>query len=102
MMQVLIRAKDFPVTEGLQSFTEQQAKKLTRYTKKIIRVETFVEKTRANTKATIKAIIPGQDVVVARQATDLYLAIQDAFDRAIRVMRKNTERKQARRKNGRG
>ena len=100
-MQVLIRAKDFPITEGLQSFTEQQAQKLSRYTKKIIRIETFVEKTRAHTKATIKAVVPGQDVVVARQANDLYLAIQDAFDRATRVLRKTNEKKQTKRKTGR-
>ncbi len=101
-MQVLIRAKDFPVTEGLQAFTEEQAGKLARYAQKIIRVETFVEKTRAQTKATIKAVIPGQDVIVARQANDMYLAIQDAFDRATRALRKQVERKQTRRKNGRG
>lgn len=101
-MQVLIRAKDFPITKALQTFTEQQAKKLARYTNKIIRVETFVEKTRAHTKATIKAIIPGQDVVVARQGNDLYASIQDAFDRATRALRKQAEKQQTRRKTGRG
>lgn len=101
-MQVLVRAKDFPVTAGIQAFTEREAAKLQRFANKVIRIETFVEKTRAQTKATIKAVMPGKDIVVARSANDLYLAIQDAFDRTIRAVRKNNERVHKKRKNGRG
>lgn len=97
-MQVLVRAKDFPITAGLQAYVERKSTKLLKYTNRIIRIETFVEKTRAHTKATIKAVLPGKDIVVARNANDLYLAIQEAFDRATRAVRKNTERKQAKHK----
>lgn len=97
-MQVLVRSKDFPVSAALQDFTERQARRLQKHSQRLIRIETFVEKTRAQTRATIRAVMPGKDVVVAHKSTDVYLAIQEAFDRASRALRKNNERWRDRRK----
>jgi ribosomal subunit interface protein len=101
-MQVLVRAKDFQITEGIQAFAEKQAQKLSRGAMRLIRVETFLEKTRAYTTATIRAVLPGKDVVVAKSATDSYAALQTAFDRLTEVVRERNERRHKKRKNGRG
>lgn len=100
-MQVLIRSKDFPVTAAIQQFAQQQASKMLKNGKKlrIIRVETFLEKTRATCKATIKAVLPGQNIVVERNSNDIYLAIADALRRTKRVLRKQKEKTTGRNKN---
>lgn len=91
-MQVLIRAKNFSITQGLQKFADQHAKKLQKPYRRIIRVEAFLDQTRSTAEATIKAVIPGKDIVVNRKAKDMYTALSDALERAHRALRKNGEK----------
>lgn len=100
-MQVLVRAKDFTVTQALQSFAENQAQQLSKREHRLIRIETFLEQTRSQAKATIKAVIPGQDIVVKRSANDMYAAIRQACNRTRRALRKQAGKKLVAKRNGR-
>lgn len=97
-MQVLVRAKNFIITKAIQAFSEQQAGKLTKKFKRIIRVETFLETTRSKAKATVKAVIPGKDIVVEKEGDNVYQAIQASFNKIARALRKKGERTKSHKK----
>lgn len=98
-MTVLVEAKNMEVTEALRQHVFQQAQRLTRLGKKIVSVRVFLETIpkksndpHAN-RVTFKVQVPGKDVVVIKQAVDMYEAIVEAAHSAFRQVRKFAERR---------
>jgi len=98
-MTVLVEAKNMEVTQALRRHVFQQAQRLTRLGKKIVGISVFLETIpkksndpHAN-KVTFKVRVPGKDVVVMKQAVDMYQAIVEAAHGAFRQVRKLAERR---------
>lgn len=98
-MTVLVEAKNLKVTDALRSHVTKQAAKLQKIGKSIVAVRVFLETVakknndpHAN-KVTFKVSIPGKDVVVRKQAVDMYEAIVQAAKGALRQVRKTAERR---------
>lgn len=98
-MKVIIRSKTLEVTKALQAFIKKQAQKLTKSGQRISKITVFLETVRRkkndSSAATVKfhVDIPGKNIVVKRQAEDMYKAVVDAANRANRYMRKTKERR---------
>lgn len=98
-MKVIIRSKTLEVTKALQSFIQKQASKLSRSGQRIAKITVFLEsvkrKKNDTTASSVKFHIdlPGKNIVVRRQAEDMYTAIVDASDRASRYIRKSKEKR---------
>lgn len=99
-MHIIVQSKTLAITEGLQQCIHRQARKLERLGVKISKVRVFLETLRKkrsdnkNASVTYAIGLPGKkEVVVVRQAADMYEAIVDATNRVIRQVRKAKERR---------
>lgn len=98
-MTVLVEAKNLKVTEALRNHVTKQASKLQKIGKTIVAVQVFLETVakknndpHAN-KVTFKVSIPGKDVIVIKEAVDMYEAVVQAARGALRQVRKSAERR---------
>jgi len=98
-MKVLVEAKNLVVTPALRKHVEAQSTKLARMGKKILEVRVFLETIAKKSndphanKVTFSISMPGKDVVVRKQAVDMYEAIIDGAKAAVRKVRKEAERR---------
>jgi len=98
-MNVIVHSKTVKLTQAIQAFCHDQCGKLFGKGSRISQVSVFLEdisrKKASNKRASaqIKISVPGKDVVIKRQAHDLYKAIVDATRRAQRQLRKSKEKK---------
>jgi len=100
-MTVLVQSNSLKVTKALQRFVEDQAAKVLKLGKRVVKIQVYLESIakknndpHAN-KVTYQVSIPGKDVVVTKGAADMYDAIVDATDSAVRQLRKLYERRRA-------
>lgn len=98
-MTVLVQSNSLKVTKALQRFVEDQASKVLKLGKQVVKIQVYLESitkksndSHAN-KVTYKVAIPGKDVIVTKGATDMYEAIVDATDGAVRQLRKLYEKR---------
>ncbi len=101
-MTVLVQAKSIPVTQALYDFVQRQAAKIAKFSGKISQITVYLEqvgkrKTNDPTATIVKyhVKLAGKDVFVSRKAVDMYDAIVDATDRAVRQVRKLKEKQKA-------
>lgn len=98
-MRILIASKTLEITKSLRAFTREQALKLDRLGQRISKVQIFLEQRVAKSKrdrnALVKYVVdlPGKTLVIKYKAADMYEAIVDATDRAIRQTRKFKEKR---------
>lgn len=98
-MTVLVEAKNLKVTDALRSHVTKQASKLQKIGKTIVAVRVFLETVAKKSndphanKVTFKVSIPGKDVIVIKEAVDMYEAIIQAARGALRQVRKTAERR---------
>ncbi len=97
-MHVIVQSKTLPITRALRAFVDHQASKLERLaniTKLSVFLEKVGKKNNDPSAATVQYLIeiPGKKaLVVRRRAVDMYEAIVDATQRAMRRVRKVKER----------
>lgn len=98
-MTVIVESKKMKVTQAIRVFAEQQAEKLKKLEKGVSQVRIYIEKV-ANKKSdtfsnlvTYHIAIPGKDIIVKKHATDMYAAIVDATEGAVRKLRKVSEKR---------
>jgi ribosomal subunit interface protein len=98
-MTVLVQSNSLKVSKALQRFVEDQAAKVRKLGKGVVQIQVYLESIAKKSndphanKVTYKVSIPGKDVVVTKNATNMYDAIVDATDSAARQMRKLYERR---------
>lgn len=99
-MKILVAAKQLEVTQAMRLAIQNQAEKLMRLHKKITQVRVFLEKIpkknndpHANA-VTIEVHVPGKNVVVKKTAVDMYLAVNQAVNSALRQLRKQYEKRE--------
>lgn len=98
-MTVLVQSNSLKVTKALQKFAEDQARKVFKLGKDVLKIRVYLEKiARRNNdphanKVTYQVSTPGKDVVITKGATNMYDAIVDATDSAVRQVRKLYERR---------
>ena len=92
-MQVLIRTKNFSVTQGLQQLIQTEAEKLDKVAWKILRVEAFLEVSKKQARALIVAVRAGKDIVVEERTGDIHQAVALALEKTQRALRKNREKR---------
>lgn len=103
-MQVLVSSKNFVVTKALRKFAQEQAEKVVRLSDHIIKIRVFLESVEkksndpAANQARVVVEIPGTDIAVEKQATDMYEAVLKAFEVAQRHVRKHHEKIQTKRR----
>lgn len=101
-MNIIVQSKTIKLTKAIQAFCRDQSQKLFGKGSRISQITIFLEdisrKKSSNKRASAKLhiAIPGKDVVIRRQAHDLYKAVMDATDRAGRMLRKAKEKKKSR------
>lgn len=98
-MDVIVTSKTLQITQALRQAAIRQAEKLLKFGKKILRVRVSLEAVAKKKNDTQAAIVqyhvelPGKDVVVRRQARDMYEALVDAASRAGRQICKIKEKR---------
>lgn len=98
-MTVLVEAKNMEVTESLRQHVIKQAQKLSKIGKRVVGVRVFLETVAKKSNdphanyVTFQVMIPGKDVVVRKQAADMYEAIVQAARSSVRYVRKLAERR---------
>lgn len=98
-MRVIVQSKTLPVTSAIRRFAQRQAEKIEKFSGKITSVFVYLEKVKGKDNDPFAASVkyhvhlPGRDVVVRRKATDLYLAMVAAAQRAGRQVRKIKEKR---------
>lgn len=106
-MKVLVQAKNMPVTPTISAAVQRQVSKLGRLSDKIVQVFAFLEivhKKKNDGQAArvlYKIVWPGKNLVVEERASNLYDAMVDAADSAVRALRKEKERRREKRHFGR-
>jgi len=98
-MDVIVTSKTLQITQALKAAAVRQATKLFRFGHRILRVRVSLEavaKKKSNITAAVvqyRVELPGRDVIVRRQAQDMYEALVDAASSAARQVRKVKERR---------
>lgn len=98
-MNVLVEAKRIKLTQAIRSFAEEQAERLNKLGKNISRVRMYLENTAKNNtgkfaNAVVYSVsVPNKHIVVKKYAADMYQAIAEATDTAMRKLRKSSEKK---------
>lgn len=98
-MTVIVESKRLKVTQALRAYIEEQADKLAKLGKGITQVRVHLEKIAKKTNdphanvVTFHVSIPGKDVVVTKRAVDMYEAIVEATEGAVRQLRKQHEKR---------
>ena len=98
-MTVIVESKKMKVTQAIRIFAQNQADKLKKLEKGVSQVRIYLE-TVAKKKSDIYAnmvtyhvSVPGKDIIVKKHATDMYAAIVDATQGALRKLRKVNEKR---------
>ncbi|MBP7768313.1 ribosome-associated translation inhibitor RaiA [Candidatus Woesebacteria bacterium] len=98
-MQVIVEGKNLSITEALRQHATHQAEKLLKIGHNITKVRVYLEtvaKKNNDPKAnsvTFHVEISGADVTIEKHAVDMYQAIVDAAESAVRTVRKAAEKK---------
>lgn len=99
-MQVIVESKNLTVTEALRLHILKQSKKIERLKKPITSVRVYLEniaKKSNDPKAngvTFHIEMPGKkDVTIQKHAVDMYEAIVQAAEGAVRHIRKEAEKR---------
>ena len=98
-MRILIASKTLEVSPPLRRFAQEQALRLSKLEQRISKVrvslEKRVQKSKRERNALVKYVVnlPGKTLVTKVKAPDMYQAIIDATDRAIRQTRKFKEKR---------
>lgn len=98
-MKVIIEAKNMAVTEALRLHIERQASKLDKLKKRITMVRVYLETIAKKSNdplangVTFHVEIPGKDVTIHKHAADMYEAIVQAAEGAVRHVRKEAEKR---------
>lgn len=105
-MTVLVESKNIEVTQALRDHIIKHAQKLSKIGKNILGVRVFLETVakknndpHAN-KVTFSVLVPGKDIVVRKQAVDMYVAVVEAAHAAVRYVRKAAERRMTKSRHG--
>lgn len=98
-MTVIVESKKMKVTQAIRLFAQNQAEKIKKLEKGVSQVRIYLESV-ANKKSdthsnivTYHVSIPGKDIVVKKSAVDMYAAIVDATQGAVRKLRKVSEKR---------
>jgi ribosomal subunit interface protein len=98
-MTVIVEAKKMKATQAIRNFAQNQATKLQKLEKGISQIRIYLE-TVAKKKTdqfanivTYRISIPGKDIIVKKHADDMYTAIVDATQGAVRKLRKVNEKR---------
>ncbi|PIR59236.1 MAG: ribosomal subunit interface protein [Candidatus Pacebacteria bacterium CG10_big_fil_rev_8_21_14_0_10_56_10] len=97
-MRIIVQSKTVRVTQALRAFVRKQALKMLKHQRVIgvrVYLETVAKRSNDPQGTTVKyqVEVPGKDIVVKRQAADLYQAIASATRRALRQVRKAKEKR---------
>lgn len=98
-MQVIVESKNLTITEALRLHVVKQAQKLEKLKKRITRVRVHLEtiaKKSNDPKAngvTFHIELPGKDLTIQKHAVDMYEAIVQAAEGAVRHVRKVAEKR---------
>lgn len=92
------------VTQAIRIFAQDQAEKLQKLEKGVAQVRIYLENVAKKKSdiysniVTYHISIPGKDIVVKKHGADMYAAIVDATQGAVRKLRKVTEKRIATRR----
>ncbi|MEN8253377.1 MAG: HPF/RaiA family ribosome-associated protein [Patescibacteria group bacterium] len=106
-MNVIIQSNSLPVSEAIRNFCQKHCRKLFSKGAQIDKITIFLDKVvrkKNDSKAASAKLhisTPGKDIVIKRQAHDLYNAIVDVANRAQRTLIKKNKKKRMRRKKNR-
>lgn len=106
-MTVIVESKQMKVTQAIRLFAQKQATKLLKVADNISQVRIHLETVPKKKSdmfsnlVTYHVAIPGKDVVVKKHAVDMYEAIVDATQGAVRKLRKSQEKRMTKRRTGR-
>ncbi|GIK83464.1 MAG: hypothetical protein BroJett025_00860 [Patescibacteria group bacterium] len=98
-MTVIVESKKMKLTQAIRIFAENQAEKLKKLEKGVSQVRIYLESVAHKKSDTYSNIvtycvsIPGKNLVVKKHAVDMYTAIVDATEGAVRKLRKANEKR---------
>lgn len=99
-MKVLVAAKKLEVTGAMRDFIQAHAEKLSKLHKRITQVRVFIEKIPKKNNdphanmVTFEIQTPGKNVIVKKRAVDMYQAVVQATQAALRQLRKQYEKRE--------
>ncbi len=94
-MKILLQVKfrDMPFSEAIEAKINEKAAKLDRFNDRIMACRVVVEETQKKQRqgrlfsVHIDLTVPGRELAITKQEnTDVYVAIRDAFDAAVRLL----------------
>lgn len=102
-MDLKVTFHDVEATDAIRAYVEKRAEKLPTFHDRILGCRVALEEPHRHKKhgrqykISIECAIPGKTVAVTREPghgedKDLYAAIDDAFDKAVRALRHEKER----------
>jgi len=106
-MNVIIQSSSVTVSTAIRNFCQKHCRKLFGKGMQIDQITVFLDKVvrkkNDDKSATAKLHIstPGKNIIIKRQAHDLYNAIVDAANRAQRTLIKKNKKKKLKRKKNR-
>ncbi|MBP7842835.1 ribosome-associated translation inhibitor RaiA [Candidatus Woesebacteria bacterium] len=98
-MTVIVESKKMKVTQAIRIFAENQAEKLKKLEKGVSQVRIYLENVAKKKSdmysnlVTYHISVPGKDIIVKKHAADMYAAIVDATEGAVRKLRKVNEKR---------
>jgi ribosomal subunit interface protein len=98
-MQVIVESKNLTVTEALRLHILKQAQKIERLKKPVTAVRVYLENIKKKSNdpkangVTFHVEMAGADVTVHKTAVDMYEAIVQAAEGAVRTVRKAAEKR---------
>lgn len=98
-MTVIVESKKMKLTQAIRIFAQDQAEKLKKLEKGVSEVRIYLESVAKKKSdiysniVTYRVSIPGKDIVVKKHAVDMYAAIVDATEGAVRKLRKVSEKR---------
>lgn len=104
-MNVSVQSKTLEITEAMRNFCHKQAKKLNRLGRRISNINIYIENNKKKKNdpgaASVKysVSLPGKVVVVKRRAVNMYDAVVDATNSALRQVRKRKEKRITKQRN---
>lgn len=103
-MTVIVESKKMKITQAIRLFAQNQAEKIKKLEKGVSQVRIYLESVakkksdKTSNIVTYCVSIPGKDLVVKKRAVDMYAAIVDATEGAVRKLRKVSEKKMTKRR----
>ena len=99
-MTVIVESKQMKVTQAIRDFAEKQAQKISKLGKGVMDIRIHLEKIRKKKMDKNANIVtyfvstPGKNIVVKSKSEDMYNAIVEATESAVRKLRKVNEKRQ--------